>query len=144
MIATALKALDWFIPDSIRAERTELTVWRNFVFTHIAGPLLSQPIGIFLYRTDPNPGFACWTMIFSVSAFWTMPFILKYSRNLSLAATLSVQLLAFASLFGAYNYGGVSSPFLPWLMVSLLLGFFYLYHRPVMVIAMFTANIGIF
>jgi signal transduction histidine kinase len=38
----------------------------------------------------------------------------------------------------------VSSPFLPWLLVSVLLGFFYLADRPLMVVGMFVVNIGAF
>ena len=55
-----------------------------------------------------------------------LPFFYKMTASLQLSALISVELLAFTSLFGAYYYGGVSSPFLPWLIVSLLLGFFYL------------------
>jgi len=58
-----------------------------------------------------------------------------------LAALISVELLACTSLFGAYFYGGVSSPFLPWLLISLLLGFFYLSERPILVVGLFTFNI---
>jgi len=142
MLKNIVRGLDWFIPEAAKSERTELTVCRNFVFTHLAGPLLSQSISIFLYRTDPHPGFACWTIIFCVCAFWALPFVLKYTRNLAESAKISVQLLSFTALFGAYHYGGASSPFLPWIMVSLLLGFFYLSNRPLMVIAMFAVNIG--
>jgi signal transduction histidine kinase len=35
----------------------------------------------------------------------------------------------------------VSSPFLPWLIISLLLGFFYLSERPILVVGLFTVNI---
>ena len=38
----------------------------------------------------------------------------------------------------------VSSPFLPWLIVSLLLGFFYLSKSPTLVVALFTFNLMIF
>jgi signal transduction histidine kinase len=139
-----MRAIDWFIPDSIRSERIELNVARNFVFTHLAGPTLCQSISVFLYMTDPHPGFACWTVIVCTWSFLLLPFALKRFGNLQLMATISVELLSFAALFGAYNYGGVSSPFLPWLLVSLLLGFFYLSSRPLMVIGMFTVNIGAF
>jgi signal transduction histidine kinase len=61
---------------------------------------------------------------------------------LQLSALISVELLAFTSLFGAYFYGGVSSPFLPWLIISLLLGFFYLSERPILVFGLFTLNIA--
>jgi signal transduction histidine kinase len=144
MITMALKFMDWFIPNTIRAERFELSVWRNFVFTHLAGPMLSQSISVFLYKTDPKHGLACWTMVVCVSLFWALPFILKYSRNLQLSAAISVQLLIFTSLFGAFNYGGVSSPFMPWLMVSVLLGFFYLYTRPWLVLLTIATNISVF
>ena len=142
VINKIVEFIDWFIPADAKSERTELIVARNFVFTHIAGPLLSQSISLFLYLTDTSHGVACWTVIACVWGFWTLPFVLKYSGNLAVTATMSVQLLAFTALFGAFSYGGASSPFLPWIIVSLLLGFFYLSNRPGMVIAMFTVNIG--
>jgi len=135
------KFIDWFIPEAARRERSDLGLARNFVFTHLFGPALAQSISIFLYRTDPDPGLACWTMIISIWSFWTLPFLLRITRNLRLVALASVEILAFAALFGAYHYGGVSSPFLPWLIVSLLLGFFYLSDRPIPLIAMFTCNL---
>ena len=70
-----------------------------------------------------------------------MPFVYKRTGNLQLSALISVELLAFTSLFGAFFYGGVSSPFLPWLIIALLLGFFYLSERPVLVVGLFTLNI---
>lgn len=133
--------IDWFIPSSAKTERSELGLAQNFVFTHIFGPILSQSISLFLYLSDPHPGFACWTVIVCVWLFWTLPFVYKWTANLQLSALLSVELLAFTSLFGAYYYGGVSSPFLPWLIISLLLGFFYLSERPILVVGLFTFNI---
>jgi signal transduction histidine kinase len=53
-------------------------------------------------------------------------------------------LLSFASLFGAFNYGGASSPFLPWLLVAVLLGYFYISDRPRIVTLVVSANIGAF
>ncbi len=80
-------------------------------------------------------------MVGCVWLFWALPFVYKKTGNLQFSALLSVELLAFTSLFGAYFYGGVSSPFLPWLIISLLLGFFYLSERPMLVIGLFTFNI---
>jgi signal transduction histidine kinase len=144
ILSLSLRAIDWFIPAAAKSERSELSLARNFVFTHLAGPLLSQSISLFLYRSDPDPGFACWTMILCIWLFWTLPFVYRWSGNLRWTATVSVELLAFTSLFGAYFYGGVSSPFLPWLIVSLLLGFFYLSQYPSLVVALFTFNIFMF
>ena len=128
-----LQIIDWFIPRAAKIERSELSLARNFVFTHLCGPLLSQSISLFLYLSDPNPGFECWTVIVCIWLFWTLPFVYKLSGSLQLSALISVELLAVTSLFGAFNYGGVSSPFLPWLIISLLLGFFYLSERPLFV-----------
>jgi signal transduction histidine kinase len=133
--------IDWFIPAAAKAERSERGLAQNFVFTHLFGPLLSQSISLFLYLSDPHPGFACWTVIICVWAFWALPFVYKLTANLQLSALISVELLAFTSLFGSYYYGGVSSPFLPWLIISLLLGFFYLSERPILVVGLFTFNI---
>jgi signal transduction histidine kinase len=103
--------------------------------------LLSQSIALFLYLSDPHPGVSCWTVIICIWLFWTLPFVYKRTANLQLSALISVELLAFTSLFGAYYYGGVSSPFLPWLIIALLLGFFYLSERPILVVGLFTLNI---
>jgi signal transduction histidine kinase len=136
-----MKLIDWFLPEAAKFDRAERSLTRNFVFTHLFGPLLSQPIGVFLYLTDPNPGVACWTIIVCTWLFWLLPFVLKLTEQLQLAAFLSVELLAFTALFGAFHYGGVSSPFLPWLIISLLLGFFYLHDRPLLVLGLFALNI---
>jgi signal transduction histidine kinase len=136
-----IRAIDWFIPANAKLDLTEHRLARHFVLIHLFGPALSQSISIFLYLSDPHPGFACWTVIVCIWLFWTLPFLYKYFGTLQPTAWLSVELLAFASLFGAYFYGGFSSPFLPWLLVSLLLGFFYLSQRSAMVVALFTFNI---
>lgn len=140
----SFRIIDWFIPDAAKTERSELNLARNFVFTHLAGPLLSQSISVFLYRSEPEPGFACWTMIIGIWLFWTLPFVYKWTGNLRRTALVSVELLAVTSLFGAFFYGGVSSPFLPWLIVSLLLGFFYLSKSPMLVVSLFGFNISAF
>ncbi len=136
--------IDWFIPSRLRFERSELSLSRNFVFTHLSGPLLSQSILIFLYLSDKQGGWPIWVIVACVWAFWLLPFVLKFTGNLYLSALLSVELLAFVSLFGAFFYGGASSPFLPWLIVSLLLGFFYLSKRPAIVLGMFAFNLLVF
>ena len=140
MLAYALRIIDHFLPDGVLLERSELSVARNFVFNHLVGPTLAQGIVFYLYHADPDPGFACFTIIGCIYLFFTLPFIYKYTGNLRTSAFISVQLLTFTSLFGTYYYGGVSSPFLPWLIIALLLGFFYFSDRPKLVITMFATN----
>ena len=139
-----LRIIDWFIPEWVKGERAELAVWRNFVFTHLAGPLMAQAISVFLYNTDKSHGFACWMMIGGIWLFWSLSFVLKYTQSLSIAAIGSVQMLCMASLGGGYFYGGVASPFLPWILVAVLLGFFYLSDRPKFVALLLIANISAF
>ena len=144
MLDHILRWIDWFIPDAVKSDKTELPVWRNFVFTHIAGPILSESIGVYLWRADRSHGFACLAMIAAIMAFVTLPFVLKFTRSLAAASFLSVQLLCFASLFGSFNYGGVSSPFMPWLLVAVLLGYFYISDRPRAVTLVVALNIAAF
>jgi signal transduction histidine kinase len=136
-----LKLIDWFVPDNLRRERSGLGLVRVFVFTHLAGPLLAQSISLFLYLTDPHPDFVVWTMVITIWSFWVLPFFLKATKNLQLVAVFTIQLLAFASLFGSFHYGGVSSPLLPWLLIALLLGFFYLSNRPLLVLGLFAVDL---
>ena len=81
-------------------------------------------------------------LIIGIWGFWAMPFVLKYSKSMTLAAWLSVQTLCSASLFGAFFYGGVSSGFLPWFLVAVLLGFFYLSEKPKIVALTLVGNIA--
>jgi signal transduction histidine kinase len=50
---------------------------------------------------------------------------LKYTGRYRLLSFVSIQNLLFAILWGCYFYGGLSSPFLPWLVTVPLLAFFY-------------------
>ena len=136
--------LDWFVPQTYKRDRSDLGLARIFVFTHIFGPALGQSISVFLYRADPDPGLVCWIIIAAVCSFWLLPFLLKLTKSLQLVALLSLEILSFASLFGAYFYGGVSSPFLPWLIVALFIGFFYLSNRPKTLATIFAVNLTIF
>jgi signal transduction histidine kinase len=94
-----------------------------------------------LYLADEQRGFPFWVIVSCITAFLALPFALKLTGRLQMIALLSVVNLTFVTLFGSYHYGGVSSPFLPWLLTALLLGFFYLGDRPVLVLSVFGVNI---
>jgi signal transduction histidine kinase len=144
MLTSFLAFIDWFVPDQAKSERSEHNLARVFVFTHIGGPTLAQVICVFLYRSAPDPDFAVWTIIVATWLFWLLPIILKLTRSIHLAGFLSMELLAFASLFGAFHFGGMSSPFLPWLVISIFLGFFYLSDRPFIVVGSFAIQFMVF
>ncbi|HUH86115.1 MAG TPA: ATP-binding protein, partial [Stellaceae bacterium] len=137
-------AIDWFIPDTLRTDAATLGRARIFVFSHLFGPTLGQSISIYLWLLDPHPGFAYWVIVSLITSFWTLPFLLKLTGRLIPLAFITVEDLTFVTLFGSWHYGGVSSPFLPWLLNALLLAFFYLGDRPRLrysVLAMFALNL---
>ncbi len=136
--------INWFIPEKIIRGRTNIEMARIFVFTHLFGPVIAQPMAIFLYIVSPEINFPLEVMATGIYSFLTLPFVLRYTGNMVVSALLSFQGLAAISLFGTYYYGGFSSPFLPWLIVSLLLGFFYLSKKAYLVIGLFAADIMIF
>src|SRR6185436_16639497 len=144
MLAAFLRFLDWFVPPRLKHERSDLSVARFFVFTQVFGPAMAQTMVVMLYLTDPAPGIECWTIIACIWSFWLLPFALRLIGNLQTVALISFQILLFASLFGSYNYGGLSSPLLPWLVISLFLGFFYLSDRWRLIIALFMVNCAAF
>lgn len=118
--------VDWFIPDHIKNDVELVQRVRMFVISHMFGPFLGHPITAFLYATDPEPNPHVPVLGASIMAFWLFPWALKFTGSYYILALISVQNLAFATLWGSFNYGGVSSPFLPWLLMVPLLGFYYL------------------
>ena len=104
MLTGFLSFLDWFVPSRLKRERSDLSVARFFVFTHIFGPAMAQAMAVMLYLTDPNPGFECWTVIGCIWGFWLFPFALRFVGNLQAVALLSFQLLVFAALFGRWQW----------------------------------------
>ncbi len=143
-LAPTYRAIDWFIPDSLRTDAATLGRARIFVFSHLFGPALGQSISVYLWLLDPHPGYAFWVIVSLITSFWLLPFALKLTGRLIPLAFLTVEDLTFVTLFGSYQYGGVSSPFLPWLLNALLLAFFYLGDRPKLrysVLGMFSLNV---
>ena len=144
MMSPSYRPIDWFIPDTLRTDAATLGRARIFVFSHLFGPTLGQSISVYLWSLDPHRGYAYWVIVGLITSFWALPFALKFTGHLRLLAFITVEDLTFVTLFGSYQYGGVSSPFLPWLLNALLLAFFYLGDRPKLryaVLAMFSLNV---
>lgn len=138
------KLINWFIPNSAIRDRTNLEMARIFVFTHLAGPLIAQPMAVFLYLASPTVTPQLIAMMVGICSFWSLPFILRLTGSMTLVTALSFQVLTCISLLGTYFYGGFSSPFLPWLVISLMLGLFYLSKRAVLISTVFAANLLVF
>ena len=131
MLSKALTFIDWFIPEQCRRTKSDLGRARIFVVTHTAGPTSGASIVAFLVKSDPTPGLHVLIIAAGIAAIWLLPFVLRWTGNLRLVAMISVQALITVTLIGVYNYGGVSSPFLPWLLIALANGFFYLSDSPI-------------
>ena len=143
-MSPTFRSIDWFIPASLRTDAATLGRARIFVFSHLFGPTLGQSISVYLWILDPHPGPAYWVIVSLITSFWTLPFLLKLTGRLIPLAFATVEDLTFVTLFGSYHYGGVSSPFLPWLLNALLLAFFYLGDKPkyrYAVLTMFSLNV---
>jgi signal transduction histidine kinase len=124
------RMVDYFVPGKAREEASSYMMVRTFVFLHLFGPLLGHSVIIFLYQASTTINWVFWALELNLCLFWLMPFLVKWTGKLTVPATLSVQALVTLSLFGSFFYGGISSPFLPWILIALLLGFFYLADRP--------------
>lgn len=119
--------IDWFVPADVKEDAHAKKRVRMFLISHICGPFLGAPIPIFLWIYDPNPSPQVPILAAQIGAFWLFPLALKiFPRHYTALAVISVFNLSSAILWGSYNYGGASSPFLMWFLVMPLLAFFYL------------------
>ena len=144
MLAKILEGVDWFVPQRSRNSKAALGRARMFVITHILGPASAISIIAFLHLADPEPSWRLAVIDVGVVSFWTLPLLMKWTGSLEWAARLSYETLIALTLFGSFFYGGVSSPFLPWLLIALANGFFYLHNHPRMVLGVFAANLAVF
>jgi signal transduction histidine kinase len=124
--AVALPLLDWFIPAELRRDRTVHRRARMYVIAHVFGTPLGFVLAAYVGLIDPHRGAAYWVIVALLLAFYIYPLVLRATGRLVALAPLSVQHLAFLILFGSFQYGGVSSPFLTWIGVVPLAGAFYL------------------
>jgi signal transduction histidine kinase/CheY-like chemotaxis protein len=142
------RVIDWFMPAWLRGDVQSEKRVRMFLISHLFGPFLGHPITIFMALQDPSPFPHVIVLGLSISMFWAFPFAVKFLRvDYEKLALVSVQNLIFAILWGAYNYGGASSPFLAWLLVVPLLAFFYLGSTPftrLAVLAEIMLSMGLF
>ena len=118
--------IDWFIPLSIREDRELTQRARMFLLSHLCGPFLGNTIPVYLLIAGFPRDYRMIIFFISVTAFWVAPFVLRRFGNYRTIAFVSVQHLIFTVLWACYCYGGVNSPFLPWLLTVPLLAFFYM------------------
>jgi signal transduction histidine kinase len=119
--------LDYFIPREIQVQPDTHRRARMFMLSHVCGPFLGNVIPIYLYFVEHIPAdYRFWTFFISVTIFWVYPFALRYTKMYRTLAFISIQNLNFCILWACFSYGGIYSPFLPWVLVIPVLSFLYL------------------
>jgi signal transduction histidine kinase len=118
--------LDHFIPAELQADPASHRRARMFMISHVFGPILGNTLPIYLYVMNICRDYRVFVFFFSILAFWAYPFALRWSKRYSTLSVISVQNLIFCGLWACYAFGGLSSPFLPWLLIFPLLAFLYL------------------
>ncbi|NKB15718.1 MAG: hypothetical protein HC774_00390 [Sphingomonadales bacterium] len=93
---------------------------------HLLGPLMGHSVTGYLLFSLQLDGWQFWVLEAGVASFFLVPFILRWHGDMRLPTMLSVQMLVGVSLFGSFFFGGISSPLLPWFLIAMMLGFFYL------------------
>lgn len=139
-------AVDWFIPAHLKESRDILQAVRMFLFSHLFGPFLGHTISLFMLYVGGRADLSWWILFLSISAFWLYPIVLRLTGWYIPLALISIQNLMFCIFWGCYQYGGISSPIMPWLVTVPLLAFFYLPERStrITVGALIVANLALF
>jgi signal transduction histidine kinase len=122
-------SVDWFIPAHLKESRDILQGVRMFLFSHFFGPLLGHTISLSMLYIGGQANLSWWILFLSISAFWLYPIVLRLTGWYIPLALISIQNLMFCIFWGCYQYGGISSPIMPWLVTVPLLAFFYLPER---------------
>lgn len=126
MYRSVHRFIDWFIPSSIQETESDLLMARTFVLLHLVGPVMGHSVTYFLWQTSAGATWQFWVTEAIVVSFLTIPLLLRAMGSLRIAAMVSIQALVGLSLFGSFFFGGISSPLLPWFLIAMVLGFFYL------------------
>ena len=119
--------MNWFIPAHLSGDLHTRKRVQMFIVSHVFGPIIATPIPLFLWFADPQPLWHVPILAASIYGFWPFLVLVKlFPRAYTPLAMASVLNLTFCILWGTYNYGGTSSPFLVWLVLVPLLAFMYL------------------
>ena len=119
-------ALDHFIPKPMLVDAEQHRRARMFMLSHAFGPVLGNSLPAYLFVMDIVRDYRVGVFFLSITAFWIYPFLLRATGRYRLLSFISVQTLACCILWACYAFGGLLSPFLPWMLIIPLLSFLYL------------------
>jgi signal transduction histidine kinase len=118
--------LDYFIPPEIQVNPGAHRRARMFMLSHAFGPILGNTIPIYLYVMGIAQDYRVAIFFASILSFWIYPPLLRWTGRYQLLAFVSVQNLIFCVFWACYSFGGMVSPFVPWILIFPLLAFLYL------------------
>jgi signal transduction histidine kinase len=118
--------LDYFIPAELQVNAESHRRARMFMLSHVFGPILGNSIPLYMAVMGISRDYRVVVFFLSILTFWIYPFLLRKTGRYQLIALVSVQNLIFCALWACYSYGGMASPFLPWILIFPLLAFLYL------------------
>ena len=118
--------LDYFIPAELQVNAESHRRARMFMLSHVFGPILGNSIPLYMAVMGISRDYRVVVFFLSILTFWIYPFLLRKTGRYQLIAFVSVQNLIFCALWACYSYGGMASPFLPWILIFPLLAFLYL------------------
>ena len=118
--------LDYFIPAELQVNAEAHRRARMFMLSHVFGPILGNSIPLYMAVMGISRDYRVVVFFMSILTFWIYPFLLRKTGRYQLIAFVSVQNLIFCALWACYSYGGMASPFLPWILIFPLLAFLYL------------------
>lgn len=138
--------IDWFIPASMIGDKSQRSLARLFLVSHLCGPFIGCTVPLALYVISPKPGWDIAVLAISITGFWIFPLLLKLGIRYNTLAIASIQDLIFAIMWSCYFHGAINSPTLSWVLSIPLLAFFYIGGSRVMrnvVLIQFFANLAI-
>ncbi len=121
------RVMNWFVPEHLSGDLHTRKRVQMFIISHVFGPIIATPIPLFLWFADPQPSPQVPILAASIYGFWPFLALVKlFPRAYTPLAMASVLNLTFCIMWGTFNYGGTSSPFLVWFVLTPLLAFMYL------------------
>ncbi len=130
VLAIVRRALDWFVPPEQRADDRIRDRRKAYVIANLSGCVLGLSLLGCLSLANAAAGESLRWLVPLFVGFGLLPFGLRLLRRFELVAVYSAQYFVFVDLVGAYFYGGLVSPAIPWLCLAFATPFYYLAHAP--------------
>ena len=110
------ETIDCFVAPTLRVDADMHRRARLFIIGHAFRAVIATVLALYIHSVDPAAGKRLWLLAIGGGAFVLYPFALRLTAWFDVLALLSMEHLTLLVLFGAYHYGGMASPFLPWLV----------------------------